>query len=172
MDELGKLMVVYSRNLPKLRAAAYSVVQNMDEAEDVVQDTIVKFVDNPERCRAVDNPLAFLRTCVRNEAISHLRKKSNETPAFDFVLASAKATVAAEEYKKIENLLYVRSYVEKMSPAFRDAFVRHVLDGWTIVSLAKELGVSAEELQRQFRIVKNRMRTDPAILFTIYFLTF
>lgn len=169
MDELEKLITVYSDNLQGLLKIAYSVVADYYEAQDVVQDVIIRLVANPQRCSSISSPLSFLRTCVRNEAVDHIRRRVTPPVPFEQLLVKLENTLPEDEYREIDELLSIRSCLDKQSPEFRDAFVRHVLDGWTIKDLAKELGVTTGCLQKQFLAVKRRMKKNPALFFTFIF---
>ncbi|MDO4564768.1 MAG: RNA polymerase sigma factor [Clostridia bacterium] len=164
-------MKTYSKNLRELLAVAYSIVRDFDQAQDIVQEVLLKLLSSPEKLPGLRNPLAFLKTCVRNESINFVHKLKT-APAFDEVVMNLKAALSQDEYREIENLLWIRSFLEQKSPEFQDAFLRHVLDGCTIRELAQEMGVTTAWLQKQFWEIKSRMRADKTLLFTIIFLKF
>src|SRR5215831_8362650 len=64
--------------LPSLRAFARSLAHNPAQADDLVQDTLVKALANVERFEPGTNLRAWLFTILRNHYYSQLRKAKRE----------------------------------------------------------------------------------------------
>src|SRR4051794_22547509 len=64
--------------LPNLRAFAMSLTHNLDAADDLVQDTILRAWKNIDRFEAGTNLQAWLFTILRNSFYSQHRKKHRE----------------------------------------------------------------------------------------------
>jgi RNA polymerase sigma-70 factor, ECF subfamily len=64
--------------LPSLRAFARSLARNPAQADDLVQDTLVKALANVERFEPGTNLRAWLFTILRNHYYSQLRKTKRE----------------------------------------------------------------------------------------------
>ena len=64
--------------LPNLRAFALSLTHNLDAADDLVQDTILRAWKNIDRFEAGTNLNAWLFTILRNGFYSQHRKKRRE----------------------------------------------------------------------------------------------
>ena len=64
--------------LPSLRAFARSLAHNVAQADDLVQDTLVKALANVERFEPGTNLRAWLFTILRNHYYSQLRKSKRE----------------------------------------------------------------------------------------------
>lgn len=64
--------------LPSLRAFARSLARNPAQADDLVQDTLVKALANVERFEPGTNLRAWLFTILRNHYYSQLRKSKRE----------------------------------------------------------------------------------------------
>ena len=158
MNKLDKMMEVYAANIRQLLALARSIVCESSEAEDVLQDVILKLLSEPESCERVNNPLAFLRACVRNEAIDHARRQGRAVPTADELLAGIREESSAEEYKRIEDLMWIRSYIGSLSPEMQQAFIAYAVDGYTIAQTARQLGIPQDTLRKRFNAVKKKMR--------------
>lgn len=64
----------------KLNGAAYSVLQDSQDAEDCVHDVLVRLWQRGHAYTSARGALpAFLVVCVRNEALSRLRKQRNRS---------------------------------------------------------------------------------------------
>jgi RNA polymerase sigma-70 factor, ECF subfamily len=64
--------------LPSLRAFARSLAHNAAQADDLVQDTLVKALANVDRFEQGTNLRAWLFTILRNHYYSQLRKSKRE----------------------------------------------------------------------------------------------
>jgi len=169
VETLEKLLAVYSNNLRELRAAAMTVVCNADEAEDIIQDTIIKLVTHPEKCVNVSNPLAYLRTCVRNEAVDYLRRNGREIPTIDETLNRIKHT-GDEQFEYSDDLAWVRECVDNLPSDMKEVLIRNAVDGWTIPELAKEMGIPPKTLYDKVSRLKKKIRTNYASMLTVIFL--
>ena len=64
--------------IPSLRAFAVSLTQNVDKADDLVQETLVKAWDKHASFQPGTNLKAWLFTILRNEFYSQMRKRGRE----------------------------------------------------------------------------------------------
>lgn len=160
MKPVDRILKAYAEDLRPLLALARSVVCSAAEAEDVLQDVMIRIVSEPALCEKVRDPHAFLRTCVRNEAVDHVRRLGREAPTPEETLIMLRGGCAEEEYKRVEDLMWLRSYLGGVPPAEREAFIRVTLDGHTIVSAAKQLGIPPDTLRKRFNVIKKRMKRD------------
>jgi RNA polymerase sigma-70 factor (ECF subfamily) len=69
--------------LPSLRAFARSLTHNVAQADDLVQDTLVKALANVDRFEPGTNLRAWLFTILRNHYYSQLRKAKREVEDAD-----------------------------------------------------------------------------------------
>jgi RNA polymerase sigma-70 factor (ECF subfamily) len=69
--------------IPSLRAFAVSLSQNVDKADDLVQETLVKAWDKHESFQPGTNLKAWLFTILRNEFYSQMRKRGREVQDSD-----------------------------------------------------------------------------------------
>lgn len=66
----------YRRYAPLLYSTAYNVVGNADEAQDCVHDALARIWRSPGAYSTARGEVrSFLVVCVRNEAVSQLRKR-------------------------------------------------------------------------------------------------
>lgn len=74
--------------LPSLRAFARSLAHNPAQADDLVQDTLVKALANVDRFEPGTNLRAWLFTILRNHYYSQLRKAKREVEDADGLIAA------------------------------------------------------------------------------------
>lgn len=78
--------------LPSLRAFARSLAHNPAQADDLVQDTLVKALANVDRFEQGTNLRAWLFTILRNHYYSQLRKSKREIEDADGKFAARLAS--------------------------------------------------------------------------------
>jgi RNA polymerase sigma-70 factor (ECF subfamily) len=78
--------------LPSLRAFARSLAHNPAQADDLVQDTLVKALANVDRFEPGTNLRAWLFTILRNHYYSQLRKSKREIEDTDGKFAARLAS--------------------------------------------------------------------------------
>lgn len=69
------------RLIPPLRAYARGLTRNPDDAEDLVQETLVKAIANVTKFKPGTNLRAWLFTIMRNTFYTNSRKRTRERPA-------------------------------------------------------------------------------------------
>ena len=79
--------------LPRLRAFALSLCGHADQADDLVQETLMKAWANLSSFEPGSNMPGWLYTILRNEFYSRLRKRHHEVDDPDGLLAAADAVV-------------------------------------------------------------------------------
>lgn len=67
--------------IPALRAYARALIRQSDEADDLVQETLVKAIANVDRFQVGTNLRAWLFTIMRNSFYTTIRKRVRESPA-------------------------------------------------------------------------------------------
>jgi RNA polymerase sigma-70 factor (ECF subfamily) len=83
--------------LPNLRAFARSLSGNSSNADDLVQDTVLKAWEHKGKFQEGSNMKAWLFTILRNVYISDRRKKKHEIADSDGFLSNAVPTPSTQE---------------------------------------------------------------------------
>jgi len=118
--------------LPSLRAFARSLAHNSAQADDLVQDTLVKALANVERFEPGTNLRAWLFTILRNHYYSQLRKLKREVEDADGKFA-ARLAVRPEQDGSVD------------LEDFKVAFAQLAPDHREVLTLVGASGCSYEE---------------------------
>ena len=171
MVSTEQLIALYAHEYPYFRAIAYNVLCNRQDAEDVMQRVMIKLLEKPDILQKVERPKPFLSKCVRNEAISLLRKnRASPFPTGEDLLGHPSFVYHEKEYDRTLDRLSVKIYIQKMPPEIQEAFISHVLDGYTVKELARELDIKPSVLHNWFRKIKFKLRKLPGNLIILLFL--
>lgn len=145
-------------HLPALRAFATSLTRNVSEADDLVQDTIVKAWTNFNRFEPGTDLRAWLFTILRNTFYSDRRKRRREVPDPD-------GFYAGTLYEKPEHdgrLAYgdfTRAFYQ-LSPEHREVLILVGANGYSCEQAAQMMGVAVGTVKSR----TNRARTRLAAL--------
>jgi len=127
-------------HLPALRAFGISLTRNATEADDLVQETILKAWSNFDKFTAGTDLRAWLFTILRNTFFSSKRKSRRE-------VADPEGTYAASLFDKPQHdgrLAYTefsRAF-DKLSPEHREVLILVGANGYSYGEAAQMMGVA------------------------------
>ncbi|HEX2137070.1 MAG TPA: sigma-70 family RNA polymerase sigma factor [Microvirga sp.] len=107
--------------IPGLRAFAFTLTQDRDQADDLVQDTIAQAWSNLGQFKPGTNLNAWLLTILRNQAYSRRRKRRREVE--DPAGAHAARLKIHPEQQSHMDLQDFRVALARLSPEYREALV-------------------------------------------------
>jgi RNA polymerase sigma factor (sigma-70 family) len=151
-------MVELLEAVPRLRAFAMSLTYNMDRAEDLVQETILKAWGKQASFEPGTNLLGWLFTILRNQLYTEYRKRVREVEDID---GSHAATLIAlpEQFDRIE-MQDIASALDKLRPDQREALLLISVHGMSYEDAAAVIGIASGTVKSRV----NRGRTRLAEL--------
>jgi RNA polymerase sigma-70 factor (ECF subfamily) len=138
-------LALYLAHRTALVDYATPIVGCRARAEDVVQESYVRFVRRPSPGAEVHTPIAYLYRVVRNLALDCLRHMSLEGPPLSDEamqhIPSASATPEGEALYR-DQLRVLGDALQELPARTRRAFELHRLHGHTQQQIAAELDIS------------------------------
>src|SRR3982751_3848202 len=136
--------------LPNLRAFAGSLTHNLDAADDLVQDTILRAWKSIDRFEVGTNLNAWLFTILRNGFYSQHRKKRREVEDPDGSFAGRLRTAPEQPAKcDVQDMLKA---LAKLPVEHREALLLTVAEGLSYEEAAQVCGVPVGTIKsRTFR---------------------
>ncbi|WP_296820235.1 sigma-70 family RNA polymerase sigma factor [Brevundimonas sp.] len=107
--------------IPSLRAFAWSLSRDGSQADDLVQDTLIKAWTNREKFQAGTNLRAWLFTILRNTYYSAAIRKRREVQDTDGVMAGRLTTEASQDWRVAFTDL--REALAKLPDEHREALI-------------------------------------------------
>lgn len=131
---------------------ALRIVDNADDAEDLVEDAFIKAWEAIEKGVEIENFKAFIYLSVRNVCISFLRKK--------------RETVGEEYIPEVDDEIIDTSVrdakiwkaIDELPTKCREIFLMSKRDGLTNEEIAEELGLSIKTVKNQMTKAFARLR--------------
>jgi RNA polymerase sigma-70 factor (ECF subfamily) len=127
---------------PSLKAFAYHLTKDKEDANDLIQETHYRAISNEDKFAKGTNIKAWLFTIMKNIFINNYRKKSRRKTVFDntedqYLLKSAPAMVGnkAESNLMMDDL---QRAINNLDMQYRKPFMMHYL-GYKYQEIAEEM---------------------------------
>jgi RNA polymerase sigma-70 factor, ECF subfamily len=142
-------------SLPPLRSFAISLTRCVDQAEDLVQETVLKAISKQEKFEAGTNLRAWLFTILRNQFFSENRKSMREVEDVDGSYAATMISMPDHEDRiMIQDLA---AALAKLPQGQREAMMLVGLEGMTYDEAAQTLGCAIGTIQSRVNRARNRL---------------
>lgn len=147
--------------IPNLRAFAVSLCGNVDHADDLVQETLVKAWSNLDSFVEGTNLRAWLFTILRNIYYSEYRKRRREIADPDGVFAGNLATAPAQSGHM--DLLDFRAALQQLPSDQREALILIGASGLSYEEAAGICGCAIGTMKSRVNRARNRLAEMLAI---------
>jgi len=159
---LVELSGFIARNQDKLLKHAFFRLGNKEEAEDIVQEVMIRIYQQRESKKHVGAPVSYVFRMVYNSCIDHLRKKA--TAGFEKIngkdvhegidLSNRESEIIArEEFQRINKLL--GSIPEEQAEVLR----LRIIDEMSFVDIAETMKLPVTTIKSRFTYGINKLRT-------------
>lgn len=146
----------------RIYAVAFAVVQDVAEAEDIVQDTFLKL--HQGRTRDADNLAAWLMTVARNAARDRLRRRKPQAEEEEFqALPDHDVARPGAELQRREYSERLRRALGSLPEEHRTALTLRYLEGLDYRAIAQEMGVTDGALRGMLGRALGTLRRNPAL---------
>lgn len=140
--------------IPSLRAFAISVAGNVERADDLVQDTLMKAWSNMHSYTPGSNMRAWLFTILRNTFYSHYRKRSREVE--DDGSYAARLAVHGEQDGHMD-LEDFRAALAKLPADQREALILVGASGFSYEEAAEICGCALGTIKSRINRARARL---------------
>lgn len=124
-----------------LKIAVYKT-GNINDAEDIVHETLLAALVHIEKGKAAENPKAWLTAVLNRKYCDFLRRKYRKpTVCIDVICEQTENEYLFEEIEKSEEGENIRRSLAMLTENYREVMVRHYMKGQKLSDIAKELNV-------------------------------
>ena len=129
---------------PSLSAFAYNLTKNQDDAQDLIQETTFRALNNKDKFRAGTNFKAWMFTIMKNIFINNYRKKVKANTIIDstdnlFYLNSNKNSVSNDADGNIL-MEELQEIIDSLDDSIRLPFIMH-FEGYKYQEIAEEFNL-------------------------------
>ena len=140
-------------SVPSLRGFAVSLTWDINQAEDLVQETVLKALSKQEQFAAGTCLQAWLFTILRNHFFSAHRRSMREEGDADGSYAAMMTSIADQEDKVM--IQDVAAALGKLPPGQREAIVLVGVDGLSYEEAAQALGCAVGTVKSRVNRARN-----------------
>ena len=141
--------------IPRLRAFAISLARDVTQADDLVQDTILKAWSNMDKFDPASNLDAWLFTILRNTFYSSLRKTRREVQDSDGVFAASLSEKPAHD-SRLAMKDFQRAF-DQLSPEHREVLILVGASGFSCEEAAGMMGVAVGTVKSRASRARRRL---------------
>ena len=145
---------------------ALKIVEDAQEAEDIVEDAFMKVWQRIEKGDNIENFRAYMYRSVRNECISFLRNKK------EFVEFENIPEIDDETIDTSERDAKIWKAIEELPEKCREIFLLSKRDGLSNEEIAIEMGISVKTVKNQMTKAFSRLREALSFGHKPFFLPF
>ena len=157
------------RHLPAAHGAAYALLGETADAEDVCQDAFVAALAHLEECRPEEKFRPWLLTIVRNRALDLRRRQrvraaeplddrwergSDEPRAVGSIDEQGPLRAA----ENADTRTHLRAALDRLTDVRREVVLLHDLEGWTHREIAAHLGLAEGTVRAHLFWARRRLR--------------
>lgn len=159
-DEMDQGQTTFKRELlavlPSLRAFAISLIGRHDQADDLVQDTIMKAWAKQEQFEMGTNMKAWLFTILRNELYSKMRKRGREVQDSDGLFTENLAQHPSQ-YGSLDMQDFKKA-LEKLPDEQREAIILVGASGFSYEEAAEICGCALGTIKSRVNRARQRLQ--------------
>lgn len=147
------VLVELERIMPELRRWAKKFATPDYDQEEIVSDTIVRFLERPDKYKPESGTLRnYLFTVARNKALDQFKKNNRKhrqlfREHLRYRAPRSDRRTPAVLVGIVEFRSFVESEIEKLPPAVRDAFRMFAVEGLDYPTISDRLAVSRDNVK-------------------------
>ena len=153
--------LIYDKYAGDLLNLAANLMADKSQAEDVVQDVFISFVESIEKFRLTGSLKGYLSTCTANRSRDYMRKKKRQQTAAENrsewttpgVKNPLQLAINSEELLKLSCALTELPYEQ------REILVLHLHGGMRFRQIAGMQNVSIKTVQSRYRYGLEKLRS-------------
>ena len=128
---------------------ALRITLNRVEAEDIVQDTLIKVWDRRFEWESIDSIEAFSLTVCRNLSLDRLRKKENNNDSLEDVNIAEPVASSNPQDRMIQEdrVSLVRQIIDSLPEKQRSCMQLRDFEGKSYKEIAQVLGITEEQVK-------------------------
>ena len=146
------LSVIYRAYGKMVYSVAYQIVNNLSDAEDVLQEVMLNVVKYAHTYRQGTNPKAWIMSITRSCALDVVKKRINATPIddLDYLLT--------DSGDNIDEMLAVREALNKLDEQDRMILNLKLHIGLSHKEIASVMGVNVFAVQKRYQRALSRFK--------------
>jgi RNA polymerase sigma-70 factor (ECF subfamily) len=143
----------------KLFRLALSITGNRQDAEDVVQDTLLNVWKKKEKWDSILDIEAYCFRSTRNIAIDKISLKQNQEEVIndDYDIPEMKSNIQ-EQLEQKEQLILIENFVKRLPEKQRTIFQLREIEDLSYKQIAKVMNISEEQVKVNLFRIRQKLK--------------
>ncbi len=146
---------LYNQYAKAMYNLAYRMLNNREDAEDILQDTFVDCFRNIKSFRFESTFGAWLKKILINKCINQIKKKKIDLTLCD----KLPSDIYEEDAEVIYDTGLIFKGIEKLPDGYRIILTLYLLEGYDHSEISQILGISESTSKSQYSRAKEKLRT-------------
>jgi len=147
---------------PSLKPFAFKLTQDLEEANDLIQETVYKALVNKDKFREGTNLNAWLYTIMKNIFINGYRKKSKRKTIFDstdnlYYINSAALGIELNRSEATFIMDDIKKSIKELNKDFRIPFMLH-FQGFKYQEIAEKLNLPLGTIKSRIFFARKELK--------------
>ncbi len=142
---------------------ALSLTLNKEEAEDLIQETNLRVLDNQDKYVDHSNFKGWVFTIMRNIFINNYRKSAKERNSADITDAAFQPMLPVADGYDMPEVAYsvneITDVINSFSPEFREPFSLYVA-GYKYEEIAEKMGIPLGTVKSRIFFARKRLKKE------------
>lgn len=154
-------------------AFAYRYIKNKQDIKDILQECYIKMWDNKKKLAAMESPLNYIFTMIKNRALNHIRDHKKDFIELESISNYNDKEDFLNTIFEVECSKMIADAIRQLSPQSQEV-INRIIAGQTMEQVAKELNVSINTVKTiKYRAVDRLAKIlPPRLLGIVYFILF
>ncbi len=145
---------LYERYAPPVHAYCLRVTNDEALAEDIFQDTFIRFYQSVKQKTVITNVPGYLITIARNLCLNAKRDAKQNIPVDEFTLKEE----FSNNFENVELLELITMALDLLDFDYREAFILREYDGMRYEEIAKICNTSASNAKSRVHRAKQKIK--------------
>lgn len=139
--------------------ASLHIVMNEFDAEEIMQDSVLKAFDNLDRFSGSEKDfVAFVKRIAVNKSID-LYRKHNKDPFFTEVDQETESLLDDEEELTF-SIEMIKERIDKLPDGYKMVLNLHLIDGLDFAEIAEMMNIKASSVRSQYVRAKEKLKKE------------
>ncbi|MDR2774724.1 MAG: RNA polymerase sigma-70 factor [Tannerella sp.] len=156
-DDYVSYNKLFMRYYSRLCQYVYTLLENREDAEDVVQELFLNLWNSRKRIEIVENVSGYLFKTAKNIALNHIRSAKN----YRLMLEGRDKTEPYYEENQLETdefRIALYDCIERLPERSREVLILHRIKGFKQKEIAEKLSISVKTIKNQIWMSLQRLR--------------
>ncbi|GAB1370242.1 sigma-70 family RNA polymerase sigma factor [Candidatus Kapaibacterium sp.] len=147
--------VIFSRHSPRIYAYCRRFIGNKEEAQDIFQETFLRFHQSASKDRVMTNVPAFLLKIARNLCVNFKKREKQAISFEDFMVADDASEVNSE---KTELLDLIKDALEVLPDDYKEPFILREYNGLSYSEISDVMGIPLTNVKVRIHRAKQKIK--------------